>query len=184
MTADDAGDEILVRQTLAGDDDAFATLARRHRDRIARMVSRFAANAQEAEDLLQDIFLRAWRKLGQFRAGVPFEHWLSRLAIRQCYDLLRRRRRQREDTLDPAAWETLRIASAEPPEPSAAREFLDMAFSRLAADERLIITLLELEERSVRDVAGLTGWSEANVKVRAFRARQKLKKLLEDLHGR
>jgi len=65
-----------------------------------------------------------------------------------------------------------------------AAEVLQWAMARLSADERLVITLLELEERSVRDTAELTGWSESNVKVRAFRARQALKKILETSHER
>lgn len=183
MSADAAepSDEDLVKQTLSGDDRAFAELARRHRDRLGRMAWRFAANRQEAEDLVQEMFLRAWDKLRQFRGEVPFEHWLSRMAIRQCYDLLRQRQRNREDTLEPEQWESLRELSARSDEPDAAREFLDLAMRRLQPEERLVITLLELEERPVREVSSLTGWSEANVKTRAFRARQKLKTLLEEL---
>lgn len=174
-------DEDLVRLTLSGDDRAFAELAGRHRDRLGRMAWRFASHRQEAEDLVQEMLVRAWHKLGQFRGEVPFEHWLSRLAIRQCYDLLRQRQRNREDTLEPEQWESLRELATRSEEPEAAREFLDLAMRRLAPEERLVITLLELEERSVRDVSALTGWSEANVKTRAFRARQKLKTLLEQL---
>lgn len=183
MHADAAepSDEDLVCQTLSGDDGAFAELARRHRDRLGRMAWRFAAGRAEAEDLVQEMFLRAWHKLRQFRGEVPFEHWLSRLAIRQCYDLLRQRQRNREDTLEPEHWESLRELATRTEEPDAAREWLDLAMRRLQPEERLVITLLELEERSVRDVSALTGWSEANVKTRAFRARQKLKTLLEEL---
>lgn len=183
MTADAAApsDETLVQQTLAGDERAFAELARRHHVKIAGMASRFGANSHETDDLIQDIFIRAWRKLGQFRREMPFEHWLSRLAIRQCYDLLRSRRRNREETVEPEEWERLRELSTRVAEPSAAKEFLDLALPKLAAEERMVITLLELEERSIREISDLTGWSEANVKVRAFRARQKLKTILEQL---
>jgi RNA polymerase sigma-70 factor (ECF subfamily) len=179
--ATEPSDANLVAQSLAGDDQAFAELARRHHDRIARMVWRFVSQRTEADDVMQEIFLRAWRGLRQFRGEVPFEHWLSRLAIRQCHDLLRRRRRNREDVLEPEQWETLRELAARSDEPPAARDLLALAMRQLSPDERVVITMLELEERSVRETAALTGWSEANVKVRAFRARNKLKSLLEKL---
>ena len=179
--ADVPSDEHLVQQTLAGDDGAFAMLARRYRARIAGMAARFASDSHEADDLIQEIFLRVWRKLRQFRGVVPFEHWLLRLATRQCYDLLRRRYRRREETLDPEHWDRLADLSTRTEDAQAAREFLDLALRRLKPEERLVITLLELEEHSVRETSRLTGWSEASVKVRAFRARKKLKTILEQL---
>lgn len=174
-------DETLVRQTLAGNDPAFAELARRHHAKIAGMATRFSTDPQQADDLIQDIFIRAWRKLRQFRAEMPFEHWLSRLAIRQCYDLLRKRRRQREDVVEPENWERMRELAAHPNDSSAAREWLHIAMRQLHPEERMVITLLELEDKSVRETSALTGWSEGNVKVRAFRARQKLKIILQKL---
>jgi RNA polymerase sigma-70 factor, ECF subfamily len=184
----ESSDEILVERTLAGDDSAYAALARRHRGKIAGMASRFAANSQDGEDLVQEIFIQAWRKLGQFKGGAPFEHWLSRIAVRKCYDLLRARQRGREDTVEPERWERMReLAQATDgpgtngPEPADARELLNLAMARLGADEKLVITLLELEGRSVKEISAMSGWSESNVKVRAFRARNKLKGILEQL---
>jgi RNA polymerase sigma-70 factor (ECF subfamily) len=75
--------------------------------------------------------------------------------------------------------ENLEVAAAENPAPEEARELLMVALTRLRPDERLVITLLELEERSVKEVSALTGWGESKVKVRAFRARQALRKILE-----
>lgn len=181
----ESSDEILVERTLAGDDSAYAALARRHRGKIAGMASRFAAHPQDGEDLVQEIFIQAWRKLGQFKGGAPFEHWLSRIAVRKCYDLLRARRRGREDTVEPERWERMReLAQATEtaaPEPADARELLNLAMARLGADEKMVITLLELEGRSVKEISAMSGWSESNVKVRAFRARHKLKGILEQL---
>lgn len=182
MTAEvgEPSDEHLVHASLAGDDDAFARLAVRHHSRVARMAWRFASGSHEAEDLVQEIFLQAWRKLRQYRGEVPFEHWLSRLALRRCYDLLRRRKRSREDTLDPLQWERLQTLHQAYGEPGPAWEFLELAMRQLSPEERMVVTLLELEEHTIREISSLTGWSEANVKVRAFRARQKLKTLLEE----
>lgn len=172
------GDERLVQDSLAGNDEAFATLVRRHRGRVFRIADRFARNDHELDDIAQEVFIKLFRNLGDYRADAPLEHWLSRIAIRACYDHLRRRRH-----------EAIPLANIEIPvvdtlAPTRAREILDTALEYLGAGERLVITLLELEERSVREVAELTGWSESNVKVRAFRARQKLKAVLEKHHER
>lgn len=172
-------DETLIRSTLAGDDDAFAELARRHKPKIFAMAARFARNDHELDDICQEIFIRAWRHLASFRADSPFEHWLSRLAVRGCYDFLRKARRSREHDV-PLDDNVRNISAEEKQSASHARETLALAMSRLSPEEKLVITLLELEEKSVREIAALTGWSESNVKVRAFRARAALKRVIEE----
>ena len=133
-----------------------------------------AFDLYSAERVLEEAFL-TWRHLRRYRGEAPFEHWLSRIAVRVCYDYLRRVRR--DAALIP--FDNLDIAAADNSGPEQAREMLTVALAHLRSDERLVITLLELEERSVKDVAALTGWSESNVKVRAYRARQALRKILE-----
>src|SRR5579862_9019042 len=172
---DEPPDERLIRSTLAGDDEAFAELVRRHKRKVFGIAARFARNDAELNDICQEIFVKAYQKLKSFRGEAPFEHWVSRIAVHSCYDFLRATRHDRENvSLDG-------IEIGVRPDESArdAGELLHWAMTRLSADERLVITLLELEERSVRETAELTGWSESNVKVRAFRARQALKKILE-----
>ncbi len=165
-------DEALVAASLGGDDAAFSELVARHKAKILGMASRFARNHHDLDDLGQDIFLRAYRNLGKYRAVAPFEHWLSRLAIRVCYDFLRKHRR------DPVALEDWDgAAPADRSRETAER--VHAAMRQLKPEERLVITLLELEDKSVREVAEATGWSEAKVKVRAFRARQALKGIFE-----
>lgn len=177
--SDAAADDALVAATLEGDDDAFAEIVRRHKRRVFATASRFARDAHQLEDLCQEVFLRAFRHLGKFRRDAPFEHWLARLTVSACYDFLRRERRHRgqlsldEVEIDPRDTSADAALAA-----GRAREWVQWAMVRLTPDERLIVTLLELEERSVREIAALTGWSESNVKVRAFRARQSLKKIL------
>lgn len=174
-------DEALVTSVLAGDDHAFAELARRHKRRIFGMAARFFDNSADREDLVQEVFLKAWRSLRSYRARAPFEHWLSRIAIRCCYDALRRSARQ-----PPAA--PLEAATATPfPSGDAdplgrACDLIAYGMARLSPPERLVLTLLELEGHTVREVSHATGWSEANVKVRAFRARAALKHILESRH--
>ena len=173
-------DDALVAATLAGDDDAFADIVRRHKRRVFATASRFARDAHQLEDLCQEVFLRAFRHLGKFRREAPFEHWLARLTVSACYDFLRRERRHRGQlSLDEMEFDTRDLSADAALSAGRAREIVQWALTQLSPDERLILTLLELEERSVREIAALTGWSESNVKVRAFRARQSLKKVLQ-----
>ena len=168
----DPSDAHLIQATLAGDDGAFATLVGRYRHRIFGIAGRFTRNDHELDDVCQEIFIKVYRRLISYRADAPFEHWLSRIAVRACYDLLRRRRLD-EPLVD------IDIAIEDNIAPARAKELLDWALARLPAADRLVITLLELEEQPVCVIAELTGWSESNVKVRAFRARQRLKSILE-----
>lgn len=173
-------DERLIDDARAGDDEAFAALVRRYKGRVFGIAARFARNDHELDDVCQEIFIKVYHNLGKFRRAAPFEHWLSRIAVRTCYDLLRRTRRERAavtlDGIDVGLEDSFSAAQA--------RELVEWALGKLSPEERLVITLLELEERSVREIATLTGWSESNVKVRAFRARQALKEILEKHHER
>ena len=178
-------DERLVKDALAGDDGAFVHLVRRYKRKVFALAARFSRDADELDDICQDIFIKVYENLGKFRNDAPFEHWLSRISTRTCYDALRKRRK--ENLFVP--WESIHYeiadgAGGETEAAEQARDLLERGLARLQPAERLVITLLELEEKSVREIAGMTGWSEANVKVRAFRARQKLKRLLEKEHER
>lgn len=173
-------DECLVEAALAGDELAFAELAARHKSRVFGLASRFARNAADLEDICQDVFIQAFFKLRQFRRESPFEHWLLRIATHRCYDYLRRCRRNKIDLSVDALLDTgYQPRAPEDPAPHPDLERLHAALAELSVKERLVITLLELEDRSVQEVAEFTGWSAANVKVRAFRARAALRKLLE-----
>jgi RNA polymerase sigma-70 factor (ECF subfamily) len=171
-------DERLVAATLTGDDEAFAVLVARHKRKVFGIAARFARHDQELDDVAQEIFVKAYHNLAKFRGDAPFEHWLSRIAVRSCYDLLRRTRRERVQV----PLDDVQLSIEDKTGPDRAREVLGWALAQLPSDDRLVITLLELEEKPVVEIAGLTGWSESNVKVRAFRARQKLKTILEASH--
>jgi RNA polymerase sigma-70 factor (ECF subfamily) len=173
-------DDQLVAAALAGDERAYAELAQRHKSRVFGVASRFARDAAELEDICQEVFIQAYFKLRQYRRDSPFGHWILRITTHKCYDYLRKRRRAAPHISVDAMLESGHEPRA--PQPSAAHpdlERLHAALAKLSAKERLVITLLELEDRSVQEVADLTGWSAANVKVRAFRARGVLRQLLE-----
>ena len=161
----------LIRSSLAGEEDAFAVLVRRHQGRVFRLAGRFFKRPQDVEDVAQDTFLRAWVKLPTYRAEAPFEHWLTRLCLRCIYDRLRRR------TLET---DTARELEAEAPagDPDARLE-VERLLARLSAADRLLLTLLEGEGWTVAEAAARLGWSKVNVKVRAHRARKRLRRVLE-----
>jgi RNA polymerase sigma-70 factor, ECF subfamily len=174
-------DERLITAAISGDDEAFAELVRRYKQKIFRLASRFVKDSEELDDICQEAFIKAYQSLNKFRGDAPFEHWMTKIAVNVCYDMLRRQSRRLDNVpLDSVAFSLGDPPSSDDPAGKEAAEFLMHAMTRLRPEDRLVITLLNLEEKSVRETAALTGWSEANVKVRAFRARKELKRILED----
>lgn len=173
-------DERLIKAAIAGDDGAFALLVSRHKRRVFAIAARFARDGDELEDICQEVFIKAYENLRSFRHDAPFEHWLSRISVRACHDALRKRRHEQgHRPLDDHACQVRDRTADAREEARQARELLKGAMARLKPDECLIITLMELEGYALDEVAEMTGWSSANVKVRAFRARQALKRILE-----
>lgn len=169
----------IVRSAQAGDEGAFTELVVRHRRDVLRIAWRFARNNAELDDLGQEIFIRAFESLASYRGDAPFGHWLSRVAVHACYDFLRRRRREEGNiSLDAMPFPPVDPSTETDRPAEQARLILEGAMAQLKPDQRLVITLFELEDRTIREVAALTGWSETGVKVRAFRARKALKRIL------
>jgi RNA polymerase sigma-70 factor, ECF subfamily len=175
----------LIRSAQAGDEAAFSSIIRSCKGRLLAMASRYVQSASELDDLAQEIFVHLWKGLGSFRFDAPFPHWVSRVAVNACLTHLKKqKRRNRLFTFIDEADELDRLAHATsaPEAETTARDAADRllpALKALRAEERLVITLVHLEEKSVAEVAALTGWSESNVKVRAMRARRKLKEHLD-----
>ncbi len=177
---DEISDERLITAALTGDDEAFARLVIRYKRRVFSLAARFARDGDDLEDIGQEVFIKAYENLKSFRREGPFEHWLTRIAVRACYDYLRKHRRDKFHThLDDLTFELKDNSHEARQAAREAHELLAWGMSEMRPEDRLVITLLELEEKTVRETAELTGWSESNVKVRAFRARQTLKKILE-----
>lgn len=173
---------------MRGDDEAFAALVDRYRDRVFGTASRFARGRHELEDLAQEIFLRVWKGLPGYRERAPFEHWLMRVAVRACYDFLRKHRRRRESEIlvddPPPPFSPDAGGGSEERRRQEAWEIVRRLLGELGEKDRLVITLVDLEEKSIRETAALTGWSESNVKVRAFRARQRMREAYQRLQRR
>ena len=183
----------LVKQVLAGDDLAYAVLVERYRARVFSTATRFARNRSELDDLAQDIFIRIWKGLKTYRADAPFEHWLMTVSVRTCYDFLRKHRKRRErevlvDEMPSVSMSGDGMFSGDSSDEKQRRqreawEVVQGLMEKLNEKEQLVITLMELEEKSVKEVASLTGWSESNVKVRAFRARNRMREIFEKQGG-
>jgi RNA polymerase sigma-70 factor, ECF subfamily len=178
----------LIAAVLKGDAASFEPLIEKYSPRVFATARRYARRESEAEDIAQEVWLKAFHKLKSFRGDAPFEHWLMRLAVRTCYDFLRGHQRNREATFsdlsDPEN-EWLDRFAALPESASehadAAKQLIGRILEQLSPPARLVITLLEIEERSVKDISKLTGWSVPLVKVRAFRARAEMRKILARL---
>jgi len=181
-------DTELIAAVRKGEVEKFETLITRYQPRVFATARRYARREDEVQDIVQEVFIKAFQKLDSFRAEAPFEHWLMRMAVRTCYDFLRSHQRNRETTLTDLSdlevdW--LERFAAGPEDNSkntdAARTLVERVMAQLSPEARLVITLLEIEDRSVKEISRLTGWSVPLVKVRAFRARAQMKKILETL---
>jgi RNA polymerase sigma-70 factor, ECF subfamily len=181
-------DAEVIAAVLAGETASFEHLVKRYSPRVFATARRYARRESEIEDIVQEVWSKAFQKLRTFRGEAPFEHWLMRMAVRTCYDFLRGHQRSRERTFselsdDESDW-LERFAAA--PEQAAenaqaARQLVQRVLEQLSPAARLVITLLEIEERSVKEISALTGWSVPLVKVRAFRARAEMRKHLTRL---
>ena len=172
----------VIRAAQSGDEGSFNAIMRACKGRLLGMASRYVQSATELDELGQDIFVHIWKGLHTYRFDAPFPHWLSRVAINTCLTHIKRRRRRWSLFVTPDEPESIeRVADASVDAEAGSRdaaERLRPALEALKPKDRLIITLLHLEGRSVAEIADLTGWSQSNVKVRALRARAKLKELL------
>ena len=178
-------DAELIAAVQKGDTASFELLVQKYSARLFAMARRYARRESEVEDIVQEIWLKAFANLHSFRGDAPFEHWLMRLGVRTCYDSLRSHQRNREMTFTELTepeeeWLDKFISQPEAASENAdaARQLVGRLLQQLSPSARLVITLLDIEERSVKDVVQLTGWTAPMVKIRAFRARAEMRKYL------
>jgi len=184
-----------VRLARAGDESAFAEMVRRYSPRVFRVAARFFRRREQVEEVAQEVFLKAFTQLEGFEGRGSLEGWLARIAANTCLNMLRSARRRPELTAsdlteDEAAWLDNKLAgvagerhrSAE--RAVVAADLTDRVFETMTPEDRLVLMLIDGEDASVKDVAELTGWSESNVKVRAFRARRRMREAVERLLAR
>ena len=172
----------LITRARNSDETAAKELVQRLYPVVIRIVRNHLPRRESEEDLSQEIFLKIFAKLHQFRADMPFEHWVSRISVNTCIDHLRKQRNRPEyrwsdfSEDQQAILDNLKENASQPPEqsPEESRDLLNRLLLTLKPAERLVVQWLYLEEKSVADICDLTGWKTSKVKVTAFRARQKL----------
>jgi RNA polymerase sigma-70 factor (ECF subfamily) len=183
-----SSDEEIVRQVLGGNVNAFESVILRHRVHVLTIVKKHVPE-NAVEETAQEAFVRAYQALPTFKGTGAFSQWLSSIVVRTCYDYWRKAYRSREipiSALTERHSEWLEEVISQRPEEAPderdphleAREILSWALGKLSAGDRMVLELVYLEGCSVQEAAELLGWSKANVKVRSFRARMKLEKLL------
>ena len=164
-----------------GEPRAAEALVRRYQSMVTRLVAAHRPRSVAIEDLVQEVFLALFARLDRYqpRDGIPFEHWLARVTVNVCRDALRAERRRPASVSLPAetaAWISSLVADPAPrvDDALAARAAVEALLAELPPEDRLLLTLLSLEERSLEEVSALTGRSRTVLKVRAFRARRRL----------
>ncbi len=187
MDTPDAG--ALVQSALAHDDAAARELVRQLYPLVAKIVRAHRPRRTAEEDLCQMIFIKMFQNLPSFSGKVPLEHWVSRIAVNTCLNQIESERvrpelRQADLSEEQAAVVESIAASPDelgPDEKFASRELVEHLLQSLKPAERLVIDLMYLQSRSVEEIRKVTGWSGTLVKVRAFRARNKMRAQLENL---
>lgn len=182
MTDDQATSEATdIAAAKGGDATAFRRLIERYQASIGLQMNRFTRQPQQRDELVQDVFVRAYFSLHGFRGQAPFEHWLRKIAVRVGYQFWTTRNREPKHTaLSEDEWAQIRDTSIEPSCSSAAGELVERLLGMLAPADRLVLTLIYLDGCSMAEAAARAGWTTIGTKVRTSRARQKLRDLLAE----
>ena len=189
---DDSDASALVQAALQHDDEAARALVRQLYPMVAKIVRAHRPRRTAEEDLCQMIFIKVFQKLSQFSSKVPLEHWVSRIAVNTCLNQIESEKVRPElrhgdlSEEELAVVENLATSSGElpPDQRFASRQLVEHLLTALKPVERLAIDLLYLQGRSIEEIRRITGWSAALIKVRAFRARQKMKQQLAKISAK
>jgi len=184
-------DNEIICRVIEGDVNAFEHLLTKYKNYVFKIVNKHIPYDQ-VEEIAQDVFIRTYQSLPSFKGKSSFRQWLSKITVRTCYDFWRKSYRNREvpmSSLSEKQQNWLENVISDQSESSfyehgrqnEAKEVLDYALDRLSPEERMILELIYLEGLSIKEAADLLGWSLANVKIRAFRSRKKLHKIMTGL---
>ena len=183
----------LARQAQAGDESAFAEIVRRYSPRVFSVASRFFRQRSLVEEAAQEVFLKAYTQLGSFEGRGSIEGWLTRIATNTCLNMLRGAKRRPEFTVsdltdDEQRWLDQHSAGDGEKQRSVenslvATDLADRLLSVLSPEDQQALLMIDGEDASIKEVAEATGWSQSKVKVRAFRARKKVREAMEKLLG-
>jgi len=181
----------LARQAQVGDESAFAEIVRRYSPRVFSVASRFFRQRSLVEEAAQEVFLKAYTQLGKFEGRGSLEGWLTRIATNTCLNMVRSSKRRPESTVsdlteDEASWLDQQPGDGDQPSVEndlVATDLADRLLSVLSPEDQQALLMIDGEDASIKEVAEATGWSESKVKVRAFRARKKVREAMEKLLG-
>jgi len=180
----------LARQAQDGDEFAFSEIVRRYSPRVFSVASRFFRQRSLVEEAAQEVFLKAFTQLKSFEGRGSMEGWLTRIATNTCLNMLRSAKRRPELTVsdlteDETTWlehQSVESDSQRSVEDHViAADLADRVLDVLPVEDQVALLMIDGEDASVKEVAEATGWSESKVKVRAFRARKKLREAMEKL---
>lgn len=178
----------LIQRAKAGDDAAFNQVVSAYRKRIFGTVARLIGRPEDVEDVAQEVFLRLYYSLDQLRTPEVFEPWLYRLTVNASYDYLRKQRRRAESRMADLSEEQVMMADAAAGGKSSsdeqrrkqARELVESLLSSVSTEDRILLMLKEVEGRSIKELEQIYGVKENALKVRLFRARQRVLKAFEN----
>lgn len=181
----------VVERARNGDDAAFNELVRVYRKRILGTISRLIGRPEDVEDVGQEVFLRLYYSMQQLRTPDMFEPWLYRLTVNSAYDYLRKRRRKKESRIADLSEAQVTRADAEASglytdeaeRKSFIREFVQRLLGNVSEEDRLLLMLKEVEGLSIKELEKIYGVNENALKVRLFRARQRVLKAFDKQGG-
>ena len=182
MSMEQHDDSVWVNRTLAGDQKAFALLVDRHKNMVFSIALKVLRNREEAEEIAQDCFVKAYQSLKTYKGDAKFSTWLYRIVYNASISHTRKRKQEFVEMIEHISdnmTEDEIVANLDTVSSDQQAELLKKAIDRLPADESAIITLFYNKEMSVDDISGITGLSEANVKVKLHRIRKKLYEMLQ-----
>ena len=186
---DRSEEKTIIRRVLHGDTAAYESLIAHYQPRVFATARKYARRESEVEDIVQEIFIKTFKKLDSYREEAPFEHWLMKISVRTCYDYLRKHQRNKVSSFSDITQEDFDLLEVYGEETHPTREkqeainkLVHDLLERLQPAARMVITLLDIEGKSVKEIAKITGWSVSLVKVRAFRARKEMRKILENFN--
>ena len=174
----------LIERARTGDAAAFNQMVLAYRRRILGTISRLIGRPEDVEDVAQEVFVRLYYSLDQLRTAEVFEPWLYRLTVNASYDYLRRAKRRNESRMADLSEQQVMMADSvassrqegEDRQRGQVREFMDALFSQVSEQDRLLLTLKEVEGLSLKELEGIYNVNENALKVRLFRARQRVLK--------
>ncbi len=177
-------DQELIERARAGDGPAFNQVVLAYRKRILGTISRLIGRPEDVEDVAQEVFVRLYYSLDQLRSAEVFEPWLYRLTVNASYDYLRRSKRRNESRMADLSEQQVMMADSlagvreenQERQKSEVREFMHALFRHVSEQDRLLLTLKEVEGLSLKELEQIYGVNENALKVRLFRARQRVLK--------